>query len=108
MSAWAVAIPVLGAVAGGALGLAFFGGLLATSARLAGGGPIWLVALSYAARLALLAVALVALARVEPGLLLGALPGLVVARTVLTRAVLGGRLDRTVGLTPHGHRAEGG
>lgn len=86
-----------GVLAGALLGLLFFGGLWITSARLARGGRIGpLLVVSYAARMALLALGLVTLARLGPVLLLGAVPGLVLARTVLTRAALRGRLPAAV------------
>jgi F1F0 ATPase subunit 2 len=86
-----------GLLAGTLLGLVFFGGLWITSALLARGGRIGpLLVLSYAGRMALLALGLVGLARLGPAPLLGAAPGLVLARTILTRAALRPRLPAAV------------
>lgn len=79
-----------GLVVGLALGLAYFGGLWWTSRRIvsASGSPI-LPAVSFFGRLALLAVGLGLMANLQPLMLLGSLPGLVAARVLWTRAVIG-------------------
>ena len=79
-----------GFAVGLALGLAYFGGLWWTSQRIvsASGSPI-LPALSFFGRLALLAVGLGLMAGLQPLMLFGSLPGLVAARVLWTRAIIG-------------------
>ena len=77
----------IGFLAGLVLGAAFFGGLWWTARRFVlssrGAG---LIAISYIGRLVLLAVGLVLLARIDAALLVGSLPGLIIARLLWTRA----------------------
>ncbi|MDH3302577.1 MAG: ATP synthase subunit I [Acidimicrobiia bacterium] len=79
-----------GLAAGLALGLAYYGGLWWTSRRIvsASGSPI-LPMLSFVGRLALLAVGLGLIARLQPLMLLGSLPGLMAARALCIRAITG-------------------
>lgn len=77
----------IGCVAGAALGVAFFGGLWWTSQQLATSAHAGiLLALSFVGRLTLLALCIVVLARINAALLIGAVPGLLAARTVWTHA----------------------
>ena len=79
---------VLGALAGVVLGAVFFGGLWWTSRRLVSGGRhAGFVALSFVGRMVVLAGGLVVLARFDPWLLIGALPGLITARVGWIRSV---------------------
>lgn len=83
---------VLGGAVGALVGLVFFGGLWWTTRRLATATrPGALLAVSLLARFAVLAIALIVLARLDPALLVGALVGVVAARIALTRAAAGGR-----------------
>lgn len=79
-----------GLVVGFALGLAYFGGLWWTSRRIvsASASPI-LPALSLFGRLAVLALGLGLMARLQPLMLLSSLPGLVAARVFLIRVITG-------------------
>lgn len=82
----------LGALAGAALGLAFYVGLWATVRRVAAHGPSRpLLAVSFAVRTALAAVTLTLLARQGVAYLLGAVVGFVATRPLVTRAVVGRR-----------------
>lgn len=84
-------IPLSAGVAVGlAMGLFYFGGLWWTSRKIvsASGSPL-LPAISFFGRLALLAVGLGLMANLQPFMLLGSLPGLVAARIIWTRAVVG-------------------
>lgn len=80
-----------GVAAGAAVGLAYFGGLLATVRRLRRTGGAGLLPLSLLLRLLLAATVLVVLARWSPLALLVALGGLLSVRIVMTRTAL---LDR--------------
>lgn len=85
--------PVLGVVAGACLGLVFFGGLWWTTQRLVTARePGLLLAGSLIARLAILALGLIVLARADPAALVGALFGLIAVRIVMIRAASQGRL----------------
>ena len=115
---------VLGALAGFVLGLGFFGALAWTARRLVvTSRPATLVMASLLARMALLAVGqevgepdtvvgLVALARLSPWALVGAVPGVITARLVVVRrfvaqpsATMGGTHEAT-GSTPMSGRGE--
>jgi len=79
---------VLGAIAGVVRGAVFFGGLWWTSKQLVSGGRhASFVALSFVSRMVVLAGGLVVLARIDPWLLIGALPGLIAARIGWIRSV---------------------
>lgn len=82
---WLV-LTLIGAVAGVLLGSVFFGGLWWTSRRLVEHQQVGLVALSFLARMALLTAGLIGLSQLHPAALVGALPGLIVARIGWTRA----------------------
>lgn len=85
---------VLGFVAGAALGLVFFGGLWWTTQRLATTSrPGLLLSVSLLGRLLVLAAVLVALASLDPLLVIGAVPGLLVARMALTSSRMENRLS---------------
>lgn len=91
---WVILL-VLGCVAGLALGLLFFGGLWWTTQRLATSSrPALVVSVSLLVRTGVLAFALVALARSQVGLLVGAVVGIVIARIGLTKAAINGRLPQ--------------
>jgi F1F0 ATPase subunit 2 len=94
---------LLGAVLGVAVGIAFFGGLALTVARLPDTSrPGLLMAGSLLLRLAAVAAALLAIAhRLPPAGLLGAAFGVLVARTLLVR-----RAARGVARPPREDRAE--
>lgn len=104
---------VLEALAGFVLGLGFFGALAWTARRLVvTSRPATLVMASLLARMALLAVGLVALARLSPWALVGAVPGVITARLVVVRrfvaqpsATMGGTHEAT-GSTPMSGRGE--
>ena len=92
---------VLGCIAGLALGLLFFGGLWWTTQRLATSNrPALVVSISLFVRTGVLALALVVLARTHVSLLVGAVVGLVIARIVLTRAAINGRLPKVAASGP--------
>lgn len=78
------------------LGVAYFGGLMATTRRLTrrGGSPL-LLAISLVGRLALLGGSLVLLARWSPVALLASAVALVAVRVAMTR---GAALDRWFGI----------
>lgn len=104
---------VLGALAGFVLGLGFFGALAWTARRLLRATrPATLMMASLVARMALLALGLVALARLSPWALGAAVPGVIAARLVLVRrfgtppagAVNGAR--EATGSTPGSRRRE--
>jgi len=85
---------VVGVVVGACLGLVFFGGLWWTTQRLATARqPGLLLALSLLTRLAIVALALVVLARFNAAALIGALFGLIAVRIAMVRAVSSGRLE---------------
>lgn len=87
-----VILAALGFVAGAAAGLVFFGGLWWTTHRLSTASrPGLLLSVSLLGRLVVLAVVFVTLASLDPVLLVGAVPGLLAARSVLTRP---GMIDR--------------
>jgi F1F0 ATPase subunit 2 len=89
----ALLLLALGAVAGVAVGLLFFGGLWWTAQRLAvTDRPAVLTAASLLLRMGVLAAVLVVLARSDVLLLVGAVAGLVAARLGLTRAAVRGAL----------------
>lgn len=77
---------VAGAVIGAALGGLFFGGLWWTAQRLSTSRPGLLLASSYVGRVSAMAISLVVLASLHPALLMGALAGFIVARTIWVRA----------------------
>lgn len=84
---WAVLL-TLGALGGTAAGAAFFGGLWWTSRRLTdGSSSVAALALSFVLRMLVLGGVLIVLARLDPLLLVGALPGLLAARMVWIRSV---------------------
>jgi len=86
---------VLGCIAGFALGLLFFGGLWWTTQRLATSSrPALVVSVSLFVRTGVLALVLVALARSQVSLLVGAVFGIIIARIGLTRAAINGRLPQ--------------
>lgn len=88
-----VILALVGVAVGIVAGLVFFGGLWWTSHRLVTSRrPGLLVALSLLVRMAVLATALVVLARVGVAMLAGGVGGVIVARMALTRAAVGGRL----------------
>ena len=98
-----VVLFVLGLAAGGAVGLVFFGGLWWTTQRLTTSShPGLLMSVSLLGRLAVLAVVLILLARLDVALLAGAMTGLVATRIALTRAAARGRLPQhaTADTTP--------
>ena len=77
---------VLGAISGFVLGLGFFGALAWTAQRLVRTSrPATLMMASLVTRMALLALGLVALARLSPWALGAAVPALITARLVLVR-----------------------
>jgi F1F0 ATPase subunit 2 len=89
---WAI-LAVAGVAAGVVAGLVFFGGLWWTSQRLVTSRrPGLLVVGSLLVRMIVVAGTLVLLARIDVVLLVGAVIGLVAARTALTRAAMQGRL----------------
>jgi F1F0 ATPase subunit 2 len=97
---WVILV-VLGCVAGLALGLLFFGGLWWTTQRLAASSrPALVVSVSLLVRTGVLALALVVLARAHVSLLVGAAVGLIIARIVLTRAAINGRLPQIAASGP--------
>ncbi len=104
---------VLGALAGFGLGLGFFGALAWTARRLVGSSrPATLVMASLMARMALLAVGLVVLARLSPWALVGAVPGVITARLVMVRRFVAqpsattGGAHEAPGSTPMSGRGE--
>lgn len=100
----AVILIALGVVAGSALGFIFFGGLWWTARRLGEARhPALLVSASLLIRLALAAVTLVVLARIDPTLLVSALVGMLVIRFVMTR-----RVEGDAALPERGAEARGG
>ncbi len=90
MSGWAVQA-VAGLAVGLVLGLAYFGGLVATARRLGSTGSVLVVLVSLLLRLALAGVVLAALARWSPIALGAAVAGLLVVRFLATRE---SQLDR--------------
>lgn len=90
---WAI-LAVAGLAVGILAGLVFFGGLWWTSRRLVTTRrPGLLVAASLLVRMILIATTLVVLARIDVAMLVGGVIGVVVARMVLTRAVMNDRLS---------------
>lgn len=79
----------LGLGVGGLLGLAFFGGLMWTTRRLATSGrPALLLAGSLVVRMTLVAVGFVLVTLASPAALIGAVVGFVLSRVALTRPVV--------------------
>lgn len=82
----AVFAAVLGALAGFALGIGYFGALAWTTQRLVRTSrPAGLMLASLVARMGLLALGLVTLARLSPWALGAAVPGVIAARLLLVR-----------------------
>ena len=102
---WLLILPA-GVVAGAVLGGLFFGGLWWTSQRLTASRPGVLLASSYVGRVGVMAVSLVVLAWLHPALLLGALAGFIVARTIWVRAARDGNGFEPIRITSDGRGPE--
>jgi len=90
--AW-IGLLLTGFAVGIGLGAVFFGSLWWTTARMAGSAhPARLITVSYLGRTIVLAIGLLMLARLDGLLLIGSLPGLIMAREALTRAATRQRL----------------
>lgn len=84
---------VVGVALGACLGLVFFAGLWWTTQRLVDARrPGLLLAGSLLARLVILGLGLVVLARLDPAALIGALLGVIGVRIAMVRAASSGRL----------------
>lgn len=98
----------LGALAGVAIGAAFFAGLWLTVRGVAEQGrPRSLLLVSFAVRAAVAVGVLALLARQGPLPLLGALGGFLLARVLVTRLV-SGRAERSLASVPTGQPADAG
>ncbi len=95
----------VGLAAGLLLGVAYFGGLLATARRVTGSGSPLVMVVSLVLRLALAAVVLAVLARWSPLALAGGVLGLLAVRIRLTS---GPQLDRLFPTTSPGRSPAGG
>ena len=87
----------IGVVVGVAVGAVHFGGLAWTVRLFVGGRHPGIVALSYVVRMGVTAAAVVVVAVVAPIAALGVVPGVIVARTVLTSRA---RDDLGIAATP--------
>jgi F1F0 ATPase subunit 2 len=95
----------VGLAAGLLLGVAYFGGLLATARRMTNSGSPLVMVVSLVLRLALAAIVLAVLARWSPLALAGGVLGLLAVRILATS---GPQLDRLFPATSPGRSPAGG